>query len=157
MTGKKIKINNPSTNLIGYYRKGLVLRGPKGMQLLENGKLRDVQIPSYWKFIGETQLNQQVALLFYDGKTLALTLNGKVQWKINPLVAEITEVQVLHQMIAVRDGLENKLKLYNASGKEIDNENRPSENSIQITSFGDNGYSLTTGKSDFLIQYNIVP
>lgn len=157
MTGKKIKMNNPSTNLIGFYRKGMVLRGTKGMQLFEKGRLSDVQIPSYWKFIGETQLNQQVALLFYDGKTLALTLNGKVQWKINPLVAEITEVQVLHQMIAVRDGLENKLKLYNTSGKEIDAENRPSENSIQITPFGDNGYSLTTGKSDFLIQYNIVP
>lgn len=157
-TGKKQTVNAKSNDFVGFTNRGVLVRGPKGMQEIFGNKVIEIQVPSYWKYCGEFSNNPNVPeQLYHDGKTLVLVKNGKVLWKKEAKHTEVSEVLLLNNqsgIFGVRDALENKIYLYNKEGNLVDNDERPAQRTFQITPFGLNGCSITTYLNDFVIQFN---
>ena len=156
-SGKKQTLSNKPTEFVAFTGLGVLMRGPKGMQELIGNKVIDVQVPSYWKFVGEVANNQNTGQLFHDGKSIAYVIKGKVQWKKAVDCSEISEVVQLknsNSLFAVRDALENKIYIFDYSGQLLDQEERPAQRTMQLTPFVGHGCSITTYLNDFVIQFN---
>ena len=62
--------------------------------------------------------------------------------------------QNAESLFIVRDALENKLYFWDFQGNLLDQEERPGQRAIQLTSLGARGSSITTYLNDFVIQFN---
>jgi hypothetical protein len=129
------------------------------MQLMDGKQTIDAQVTVDWQYVGDFTLKGETGQLFQYQNSLACLVNGKVRWKKTYSTQEISEVQILkpfHQIttLVMLDALENKVYLLDTYGKEIDMEERPGQREVQISPFGNNGCSITTYLSQFLIQYN---
>jgi hypothetical protein len=156
-SGKKQTISTKPTEFVAFTGLGVLMRGPKGMQELIGNKVTDVQVPSYWKFVGEVANQQNTGQLYHDGQSIAYVIKGKVQWKKVVDCSEISEVIQLKNsstLFAVRDALENKIYLFDYTGQLLDSEERPAQRTMQLTSFVGHGCSITTYLNDFVIQFN---
>ena len=156
-TSKRQTIKSNSADFISFTRSGFIQRGPNGMQEVIGSKTINIQVPSYWKFSGEVKLGQDIGQLFHDGKSIVLTVKGKVRWNKTINHSEISELilpQNAESLFIVRDALENKLYFWDFQGNLLDQEERPGQRAIQLTSFGARGSSITTYLNDFVIQFN---
>jgi hypothetical protein len=156
-TGKRQTIKANSADFISFTRNGFIQRGPTGMQEIIGSKTINIQVPSYWKFNGEVKLGQDIGQLFHDGKSIVLTVKGKVRWNIAINHSEISELilpQNDESLFIVRDALENKLYFWDFQGNLLDEEERPGQRTIQLTPLGLRGSSITTYLNDFIIQFN---
>jgi|688.fasta_scaffold31725_9 hypothetical protein len=156
-TGKRQTIKANIADFISFTRSGFIQRGPNGMQEVIGSKTINIQVPSYWKFSGEVKLGQDIGQLFHDGKSIVLTVKGKVRWNKAINHSEISELilpQNTESLFIVRDALENKLYFWDFQGNLLDQEERPGQRAIQLTSFGARGSSITTYLNDFVIQFN---
>jgi hypothetical protein len=127
------------------------------MQEVIGSKVTTIQVPSYWKFSGEVNLGTEIGQLFHDGKSMVLVIQGKVKWKKTIDHSEISELIIspsTQSLFVVRDALENKLYFWDFQGNALDQEERPGQRAIQLTSFGARGSSITTFLNDFVIQFN---
>lgn len=156
-TGKRQTIKANIADFISFTRSGFIQRGPNGMQEIIGSKTINIQVPSYWKFSGEVKLGQDIGQLFHDGKSIVLTVKGKVRWNKAINHSEISELilpQNAQSLIIVRDALENKLYFWDFQGNLLDQEERPGQRAIQLTPLGLRGSSITTYLNDFIIQFN---
>jgi hypothetical protein len=156
-TGKRQTIKANSADFISFTRSGFIQRGPNGMQEVIGSKTINIQVPSYWKFSGEVKLGQDIGQLFHDGKSIVLTVKGKVRWNKAINHSEISELilpQNVESLFIVRDALENKLYFWDFQGNLLDEEERPGQRTIQLTPLGLRGSSITTYLNDFIIQFN---
>jgi hypothetical protein len=156
-TGKRQTLRTNPSDFIAFSSSGYLQRGATSMQEVIGTKLRDIQVPSYWKYSGEMIFNTEKGQLFHDGKTMALVYNGKVRWKKTIAHSEISELVLSSQtpsLFVLRDALENKLYLWDWQGALLDQEERPCQRLIQVTPMGGQGASITTYLNDFIIQYN---
>jgi hypothetical protein len=155
--GKRQSINTNIADFISFTRTGFIQRGPNGMQEVIGSKVTTIQVPSYWKFSGEVNLGTEIGQLFHDGKSMVLVIQGKVKWKKTIDHSEISELIIspsTQSLFVVRDALENKLYFWDFQGNALDQEERPGQRAIQLTSFGARGSSITTFLNDFVIQFN---
>jgi hypothetical protein len=155
--GKRQSINTNIADFISFTRTGFIQRGPNGMQEVIGSKVTTIQVPSYWKFSGEVNLGTEIGQLFHDGKSMVLVIQGKVKWKKTIDHSEISELIIspsTKSLFVVRDALENKLYFWDFQGNALDQEERPGQRAIQLTSFGARGSSITTFLNDFVIQFN---
>ncbi len=144
-------------DFIAFTSSGFIQRGPTGMQELIGSKVINMQVPSYWKYSGEIVLGTEIGQLFHDGKSMVLVIQGKVKWKKTINHSEISELIIsptTKSLFVVRDALENKLYFWDFQGNLLDQEERPGQRAIQLTSFGASGSSITTFLNDFVIQFN---
>jgi len=156
-TGKRQANKANIADFIAFTRSGFIQRGPTGMQELIGSKIINIQVPSYWKYSGEIVLGSEIGQLFHDGKSMVLVIQGKVKWKKTINHTEISELIVtptISSLFVVRDALENKLFFWDFQGNQLDQEERPGQRAIQLTSFGARGSSITTYLNDFIIQFN---
>lgn len=153
-TGKKMPFSKTLTDFVAFTSNGAIFKGAKGMEFSDLENTIPIQVPSNWSFSGELISENTPGLLFRQDKTLALSIQGKIRWKVDLNLSEITEMRVCNKRIFIRDGLENKLLVLNSEGQLIDHEIRPSEKEIQATPFGNFGSSVSTFLSGFIIQYN---
>ncbi len=156
-TGKRQTIKANSADFISFTRNGFIQRGPTGMQEIMGSKIINIQVPSYWKFSGEVKLGEDIGQLFHDGKSIVLTVKGKVRWNKAINHSEISELilpQNDESLFIVRDALENKLYFWDFQGNLLDEEERPGQRAIQLTPLGLRGSSITTYLNDFIIQFN---
>ncbi len=155
--GKRQSINTNIADFISFTRTGFIQRGPNGMQEVIGSKVTTIQVPSYWKYSGEVNLGTEIGQLFHDGKSMVLVIQGKVKWKKTIDHSEISELIIspsIQSLFVVRDALENKLYFWDFQGNALDQEERPGQRAIQLTSFGARGSSITTFLNDFVIQFN---
>jgi hypothetical protein len=155
--GKRQSINTNIADFISFTRTGFIQRGPNGMQEVIGSKVTTIQVPSYWKYSGEVNLGTEIGQLFHDGKSMVLVIQGKVKWKKTIDHSEISELIIspsIQSLFVVRDALENKLYFWDFQGNSLDQEERPGQRAIQLTSFGARGSSITTFLNDFVIQFN---
>jgi len=155
--GKRQSINTNIADFISFTRTGFIQRGPNGMQEVIGSKVTTIQVPSYWKYSGEVNLGTEIGQLFHDGKSMVLVTQGRVRWKKTINHSEISELIVsptTQSLFVVRDALENKLYFWDFQGNLLDQEERPGQRAIQLTSFGARGSSITTYLNDFIIQFN---
>jgi hypothetical protein len=127
-TGKRQNLRTNPSDFIAFSSSGYLQRGATSMQEVIGTKLRDIQVPSYWKYSGEMILSKEKGQLFHDGKTMALVYNGKVRWKKTIAHSEISELVLSSQtpsLFVLRDALENKLYLWDWQGALLDQEERP--------------------------------
>lgn len=153
---KQILVTNPA-DFITFSTTGYFRSGTKSMQEVIGSKIRDIQVPSFWKYRGEMMLGLEKGQLFHDRKTMALVINGKVRWKKTIAHSEISDLVYSSQspkLFVLRDALENKLYLWDRQGTLLDQEERPCQGLIQVTPMGAHGSSITTVLNDFIIQYN---
>jgi hypothetical protein len=156
-TGKRQTIKANNADFISFTRNGFIQRGPTGMQEIMGSKIINIQVPSYWKFSGEVKLGEDIGQLFHDGKSIVLTVKGKVRWNKAINHSEISELilpQNTESLFIVRDALENKLYFWDFQGNLLDEEERPGQRAIQLTPLGLRGSSITTYLNDFIIQFN---
>jgi len=155
--GKRQSINTNIADFISFTRTGFIQRGPNGMQEVIGSKVTTIQVPSYWKYSGEVNLGTEIGQLFHDGKSMVLVIQGRVKWKKTIDHSEISELIIspsTQSLFVVRDALENKLYFWDFQGNSLDQEERPGQRAIQLTSFGARGSSITTFLNDFVIQFN---
>ena len=155
--GKRQSNKANIADFIAFTSSGFIQRGPTGMQELSGSKVINMQVPSYWKYSGEIVLGAEIGQLFHDGKSMVLVLQGKVKWKKTIDHSEISELIIsptTQSLFVVRDALENKLFFWDFQGNLLDQEERPGQRAIQLTSFGASGSSITTFLNDFVIQFN---
>lgn len=155
--GKRQSNKANIADFIAFTSSGFIQRGPTGMQELIGSKVINIQVPSYWKYSGEIVLGTEIGQLFHDGKSLVLVIQGKVKWKKTINHSEISELIIsptTPSLFVVRDALENKLYFWDFQGNLLDEEERPGQRAIQLTSFGARGSSVTTYLNDFVIQFN---
>ena len=144
-------------DFISFTSAGFIQRGTNGMQELIGSKIINIQVPTYWKYSGEIKLEEEIGQLFHDGKTIVLVVKGKVKWKKSIAHSEVSELIVSQEtptLFVVRDALENKVFLWDYQGNSLDQEERPGQRTIQLTSFGTRGASVTTYLNNFIIQFN---
>lgn len=157
-TSGKRQINKANiADFISFTSAGFIQRGPDGMQELIGSKIINIQVPSYWKYSGEIKLGVEIGQLFHDGKTIVLVVQGKVKWKKSISHSEVSELivsQANPTLFVVKDALENKLFFWDYQGNSLDQEERPGQRTIQLTSFGTRGASVTTYLNNFIIQFN---
>jgi hypothetical protein len=160
VNGKKIALKVERSQCLGFTESGqCLLRGPRGIQLSDGKTTIDAQVSADWKYLGDLPFNGETGQLFHVQNTLACLVKGKVKWKKSYPTQEISNVVILNTYnqfpsLALLDAIENKVYLLDAFGKEIDMEERPGQREVQISPFGNNGCSITTYLSQFLIQYN---
>jgi hypothetical protein len=155
--GKRQSNKANIADFIAFTSSGFIQRGPTGMQELIGSKVINMQVPSYWKYSGEIVLGTEIGQLFHDGKSMVLVIQGKVKWKKTINHSEISELIIsptTPSLFVVRDALENKLYFWDFQGNLLDQEERPGQRAIQLTSFGARGSSVTTYLNDFVIQFN---
>ena len=155
--GKRQSNKANIADFIAFTSSGFIQRGPTGMQELIGSKVINIQVPSYWKYSGEIVLGTEIGQLFHDGKSMVLVVQGKVKWKKTIDHSEISELIIsptTKSLFVVRDALENKLYFWDFQGNLLDQEERPGQRAIQLTSFGARGSSITTFLNDFVIQFN---
>ena len=155
--GKRQAVNSNLSDFISFTHSGFIQRGPNGMQEVIGSKTINIQVPSYWKYSGEVKLGTEIGQLFHDGKSIVLTVKGKVRWNKAINHSEISALilpQNAQSLFIVRDALENKLYFWDFQGNLLDQEERPGQRAIQLTPLGLRGSSITTYLNDFIIQFN---
>lgn len=158
--GKRTALKVERSQCLGFTESGqCLLKGPKGMQLMDGKQTIDAQVTVDWHYVGDFTLKGETGQLFQYQNSLACLVTGKVRWKKTYSTQEISAVHILKTFnqistLAMLDALENKVYLLDTYGKEIDMEERPGQREVQISPFGNNGCSITTYLSQFLIQYN---
>lgn len=155
--GKRQTVNSNLSDFISFTHSGFIQRGPNGMQEVIGSKTINIQVPSYWKYSGEVKLGTEIGQLFHDGKSIVLTVKGKVRWNKAINHSEISALilpQNAQSLFIVRDALENKLYFWDFQGNLLDQEERPGQRAIQLTPLGLRGSSITTYLNDFIIQFN---
>jgi len=113
----------------------------------------------------ETQLlaafnqNNQTYFLLKNGKKLtAVDFNGVKLWERTLALEEISEIHVAvnqkgKTILGILDAIENRLYLYDSKGNKLDESERHGEQTLEISPFGTNAFSITTYLGSYLIQY----
>ena len=88
-----------------------------------------------------------------------ILINGQLRWKQNYEGNEISKIVSSQNangksIISVFDGIQNQSHLMDQTGKWMAHNTIHSEKDLKITTFGTDGYSITTFLGFYLIQYN---
>ena len=104
--------------------------------------------------------NRGNALLVSNGNLVqAILMNGQLLWKQNFRVKEINKIVAGvnakgNTIIGMLDGIQNELFVFDENGSNLIQNSIHAEDDIKITTFGSEGYSITTFLGTYLIQYN---
>lgn len=159
-SGQKIKCKIPTDQILAFTSDGKWIANSNGKIIeLEGNNTKSTEISGAWKYVDNINIDKTQGLLFYKGESLVLLINGKVKWKSKIPVQEISGVKIFQNkngdpLIYIFDAIENRVYLYTQKGKLLDQEDRPAYKEVQASSFGNNGYSITTFLGNFLIQFN---
>lgn len=113
---------------------------------------------------------ERICSVFQDKDGLSIALKrgnklgvfdatGKRKWESTFELSELTEFYSYlsknnRVLSLIFDGIENELHLLDSKGNLIANSSKHAEQRIEISSFGNSGFSITTFLSNYIIQYN---
>ena len=83
---------------------------------------------------------------------------GKVIWNKSIPIREFSNILTTKigkdVLIAIFDGVENKVLFYTSKGEKLNTNIKHASTEVQVTPFGASGTSTTTLLGNLLIQYN---
>ncbi|NBU47997.1 MAG: hypothetical protein EBS34_11280, partial [Flavobacteriales bacterium] len=88
-SGKRFSFSKNSADFVALTSNGAIFKGTMGMEFHDLENITQIQVPSNWHFSGELVSEKYTGLLFKQGKTLALSIQGKIRWKLSLNVSEI--------------------------------------------------------------------
>ena len=113
---------------------------------------------------------ERICSVFQDKDGLSIALKrgnklgvfdatGKRKWESTFELSELTEFYSYlsknnRVLSLIFDGIENELHLLDSKGNLIANSSKHAEQRIEISSFGNSGFSITTFLGNYIIQYN---
>lgn len=161
-TSRKIPLDERYT-LHKFSEKSFIMNANETSIINILGEKVNCSIPNGFKLKSVFKENNVIHLLFSkDNEILALNEQGQFQWKKSISCSSIDKIFV-HQTImannlpviilGILDGIENKILILDSQGLSMDNVKRHGEKDLQITTYGNQGISITTFLGNYLIQY----
>jgi hypothetical protein len=124
-----------------------------------NGQLKSIAIPNV-KIHDILETPQGTAIVISSGNSIqAILVDGQLLWKQTFEGTEISKIITGRNskgisILCVLDALENQSYILDAKGAWLSQNTLHAEKDIKITTFGAEGYSITTFLGSYVVQYN---
>jgi hypothetical protein len=124
-----------------------------------NGQ-KQFEVPSRVECVGSyMQAANQIIVFKRNHSLFAYNAKGQQVWEKTLDAAEITQVSSFYgpnkqSILCAIDAVGNQIYLLDDLGRDLDTEKRHGQQEVQLSSFGNNAYSITTFLGTYIIQYN---
>jgi hypothetical protein len=124
-----------------------------------NGQ-KQFEVPSRVECIGSyMQAANQIIVFKRNSSLFAFNANGQRAWEKTLDAVEITQLSSFYglnnqSILSAIDAVGNQIYLLDDLGRDLDTEKRHGQQEVQLSSFGNNAYSITTFLGTYIIQYN---
>ena len=157
-----IKQNTDSTYvLVGNASDAFAIKIEKTTAtLLSLAGQKQFEVPDRVQCIGSySQANNQMIIFKRNTGLFAFNSKGQRIWEktLNAVeVSQFVSFKGLNQqtILSVIDAVGNQIFLLDEFGRNLDKDKRHGQQEVQLSSFGNNAYSITTYLGNYLIQYN---
>lgn len=124
-----------------------------------NGQ-KQFEVPSRVQCVGSYMQAANQILVFQRNTSLfAFNTKGQRVWEKTLEAIELTQFSSFYgsnnqSILSIIDALGNQIYLLDDLGRDLDTEKRHGQQEVQLSSFGNNAYSITTFLGSYIIQYN---
>lgn len=124
-----------------------------------NGQ-KQFEVPSRVLCVGSyMQAENQIIVFKRNTSLFAFNAKGQRVWEKTLDAVELTQFSSYsganHQSIlSIMDAVGNQIYLLDDLGRDLDTQKRHGQQEVQLSSFGNNAYSITTFLGNYIIQYN---
>lgn len=124
-----------------------------------NGQ-KQFEVPSRVECVGSyMQAANQIIVFKRNHSLFAYNAKGQQVWEKTLDAVEITQVSSFYgpknqSILCAIDAVGNQIYLLDDLGRDLDTEKRHGQQEVQLSSFGNNAYSITTFLGTYIIQYN---
>ena len=124
-----------------------------------NGQ-KQFEVPSRVLCVGSyMQAENQIIVFKRNTSLFACNAKGQRVWEKTLDAVELTQFSSYsganHQSIlSIMDAVGNQIYLLDDIGRDLDTQKRHGQQEVQLSSFGNNAYSITTFLGNYIIQYN---
>jgi hypothetical protein len=126
---------------------------------LNNGQVKSIGLPNL-KVHGVLESNLGSGIVISSGSTIQVILNnGQLLWKQTYKGTEINKIITAanskgKSILCVLDAIQNQAFLLDETGKWLIHNTIHAERDLKITTFGTDGYSISTFLGTYVVQYN---
>jgi hypothetical protein len=124
-----------------------------------NGQ-KQFEVPSRVECVGSyMQAANQIIVFKRNSSLFAFNAKGQRAWEKTLDAVEITQLSSFYglnnqSILSAIDAVGNQIYLLDDLGRDLDTEKRHGQQEVQLSSFGNNAYSITTFLGTYIIQYN---
>jgi hypothetical protein len=124
-----------------------------------NGQ-KQFEVPSRVECVGSYMQAANQIIIFKRNRSLyAFNAKGQRVWEKTLDAVEISDVSSFYgpnnqSILSAIDAVGNQIYLLDDLGRDLDTEKRHGQQEVQLSSFGNNAYSITTFLGTYIIQYN---
>lgn len=124
-----------------------------------NGQ-KQFEVPSRVECVGSyMQAANQIIVFQRNNSLFAFNAKGQRIWEKTLNAVELTQVLSFsgpnnQSILSAIDAVGNQIFLLDDLGRDLDTQKRHGQQAVQLSSFGNNAYSITTFLGTYIIQYN---
>jgi hypothetical protein len=124
-----------------------------------NGQ-KQFEVPARVQCVGSyMQASNQILIFKRNNSLFAFNSKGQRVWEKTIPAVELSQISSFYgpnnqSIISVIDAVGNQIYLLDDLGRDLDTEKRHGQQEVQLSSFGNNAYSITTFLGTYIIQYN---
>ncbi len=124
-----------------------------------NGQ-KQFEVPSRVECVGSYMQAANQIIIFKRNRSLyAFNAKGQRVWEKTLDAVEISDVSSFYgpnnqSILSAIDAVGNQIYLLDDLGRDLDTDKRHGQQEVQLSSFGNNAYSITTFLGSYIIQYN---
>jgi hypothetical protein len=124
-----------------------------------NGQ-KQFEVPARVLCVGSYMQAENQIIVFKRNKSLfAFNAKGQRVWEKTLDAVELTQFSSFYgpnkqSILSAIDAVGNQIYLLDDLGRDLDTEKRHGQQEVQLSSFGNNAYSITTYLGNYIIQYN---
>jgi hypothetical protein len=124
-----------------------------------NGQ-KQFEVPARVQCVGSyMQASNQIIVFQRNTSLFAFNTKGQRVWEKTLEAIELTQFSSFYgpnnqSMLSIIDAVGNQIYLLDDLGRDLDTEKRHGQQEVQLSSFGNNAYSITTFLGNYIIQYN---
>jgi hypothetical protein len=124
-----------------------------------NGQ-KQFEVPSRVLCVGSyMQAENQIIVFKRNASLFAFNAKGQRVWEKTLDAVELTQFSSFsgannQSILSIMDAVGNQIYLLDDLGRDLDTEKRHGQQEVQLSSFGNNAYSITTFLGNYMIQYN---
>lgn len=124
-----------------------------------NGQ-KQFEVPARVLCVGSyMQAENQIIVFKRNASLFAFNTKGQRVWEKTLDAVELTQFSSFYgannqSILSIIDAVSNQIYLLDDLGRDLDTEKRHGQQQVQLSSFGNNAYSITTFLGNYMIQYN---
>lgn len=124
-----------------------------------NGQ-KQFEVPARVLCVGSyMQAENQIIVFKRNNSLYAFNAKGQRVWEKTIDAVELTQFSSFYgpnkqSILSLLDAVGNQIYLLDDLGRDLDTEKRHGQQEVQLSSFGNNAYSITTFLGNYIIQYN---